>query len=120
MDKLDRWYADPQRAVDYYSRPPVRTGKHGESIPAFPAGRIPRELLDDWYGRWRRATTQQKRDIIGEVLFCLDPSSPTTQQYKGFYGETYARVENGGKFNRPLISPRTPSGPRDGVHNHTS
>lgn len=110
---LERWYADPNRAIDYANRPPVRSGPHGESKVALPAGRPP----INWKTEWRSASvapepTARRREILWAILYELDPRAPATAQYRDFYDQVRFRVESSSTFGRPLTASRSASGRR--------
>lgn len=107
LEALERWYADPARAIDYENRPPVRQGKHGESKMALPQGRPP----INWRREWREASTQaQREEILWAILYELDPRAPVVQQGKNFYGDVTYRVDPSGTAGRPLTAPIQGSG----------
>ena len=113
LARLEDWYADPQRAIDYASRPPVRTGKHGESKPALLAGRPP----INWRTEWRVARVSpdpqaRREQILWAILYELDPRAPQTAQYRDFYDQVRYRVESASTVGRPLIASRPTPGRR--------
>lgn len=110
---LEDWYADPQRAIDYANRPPVRGGQHGESKMALPQERPPINWRVEWRGARSLPDPQARREeILWAILYELDPRAPQVQQAKGFYGETQKRVESASTLGRPLSASR----PASGVH----
>jgi hypothetical protein len=105
LQKLVDWYADPGHAVSYFDRPPVRTGKHGESKPAMPAGHPP----EDWRREWHTARSTpgpdtRRRQVLRDMLD--DPAfrrrTPSVREGLDFYNRTSYRVEDA----QLLISPR--------------
>lgn len=113
LQKLEDWYADPQRAIAYDERPPVRSGPHGESKPALPVGRPP----INWRTEWRAAESlpapqARKREICWAILYELDPRAPQTSQYRDFYDQVRYRVERESTVGRPLTASLPTSGRR--------